>query len=131
MGKHLRSGMTKSCGCLKSAGELKLIQILLENNIRFETQKCFEGCKNVQSLKFDIYLPDFNAVIEYNGKQHYEPISFLGGEPRFIQQQQVDNIKKEWCKNNGIKLIEIPYLDYSKLNIEYLNNKLKGENQYL
>lgn len=126
-GRALRSGETKSCGCLKSSGELKIIQILFENNIRFETQKTFEGCKNCFLLKFDFYLPDYNAVIEYNGEQHYCPIEFLGGEKRFQQQQKNDNIKKDWCLKNNIKFIEIPYFDYKKIDLQYLKNKIIGE----
>ena len=33
--RSLVSGNTKSCGCLLSAGELKIANILRENNIKF------------------------------------------------------------------------------------------------
>jgi hypothetical protein len=32
-------------------------------------------------LKCDFYIKNFNLVIEYNGRQHYEPIKLWGGEP--------------------------------------------------
>lgn len=121
-GRYLRSGTTTSCGCIKSQGETKIIFLLQELNISFETQKSFIDCKNVFPLKFDFYLPDYNLLIEYNGKQHYEPIEYLGGEERFEQQQINDNIKKSWCKKNNIKLIEIPYWDYENLTINYIKN---------
>ena len=127
MGKQLRSGATKSCGCLKSSGEFKIIQILLEENIRFETQKTFEGCKNILPLKFDFYLPNYNVVIEFNGKQHYEPISFLGGEERYQNQIIQDEQKKKWCKENNIGFIEIPYYEYKQLDWNFIKNKIKGE----
>ena len=28
----------------------------------------------------DFYLPKYNLFIEYNGKQHYEPIEYFGGQ---------------------------------------------------
>ena len=126
-GKQLRSGQTKSCGCLKSSGELKIIEILYENQVEFQTQKTFEGCKHIQILKFDFYLPKYNTVIEYNGVQHYEPIEFLGGEERFKQQQINDGIKKKWCQEHGIHFVEISYKDYEQIDYNYLINKIKGE----
>ena len=129
MGKHLRSGATKSCGCLKSQGELKISEILKMNSIRFETQKTFNNCKNQLLLKFDFYLPDYQAVIEYNGIQHYKAIDFFGGEERFEQQKLIDAIKKDWCYKNNIIFVEIPYEDYKKIDFNYLINKIKGENK--
>ena len=41
-GHSLRIGSTKSCGCTKSFGEEKIIKILTENNIKFETEKSFK-----------------------------------------------------------------------------------------
>ncbi len=46
-------------------------------NIEFEQQKTFDGCKMKYLLRFDFYIPCLNIAIEYNGKQHYEPIDFL------------------------------------------------------
>ena len=129
MGKHLLSGDTQSCGCIKSVGESLITKILYELGIAFEYQKTFATCKRTSlPLFFDFYLPEENILIEYNGIQHYQPIEHFGGEKRFITQQLNDNFKKEWCKKNKIKLIEIPYTDFSKLSTIYLNNLIKGEN---
>lgn len=123
-GRRLTSGETQSCGCIKSTGELKLIQIFQNLNINFITQKVFEDCRNILPLKFDFYLPELNTIVEYNGKQHYKPIKIFGGQERYIKQVNNDNIKKEYCKNNNIKFIEIPYYDYYILNEIYIKNKL-------
>ena len=61
---------TKSCGCLTSSGEAKIIQILNQSNILFETQKTFETCifeKSHQYARFDFYIPEKNYIIEYDG----------------------------------------------------------------
>ena len=72
---------------------------------------------------FDFYLPDNNICIEYQGQQHYYPIEHFGGKDRFEEQVQRDLIKKEYCKNNNVILIEIPY--WEKDNLEcFLWNKL-------
>ena len=68
MGKHLLSGSTKSCGCIKSSGELLVAQTLQQLNIKFESQKTFDDCNNILPLRFDFYLPDLNIVIECQGK---------------------------------------------------------------
>lgn len=95
--------------CRESKGERKIHTWLDKHNIPFIFQKKFQDCKNIRALPFDFYLPEYNLAIEYDGKQHYEPIEFFGGEKDFKKTQYNDNIKNEYCKNNGIKLLRIPY----------------------
>ena len=114
---------TQSCGCLVSKGENKIKELLTELKINFEQQKQYENLIGIQKpLSFDFYLPDFNICIEYQGQQHYEPMRFTNSMEKFEQNQKNDNKKREYCKNNNIKLIEIPYTDYNILNQEYLLN---------
>lgn len=67
------------------------------------------------------YLTDYNLAIEYQGEQHYRPIDYFGGKEKFEVQQKRDNIKRDYCKNNNINLLEIPY--YKNVE-EELNNFL-------
>jgi len=97
--------------CSRSRGEIEIKKILEHNNIKFETQKKFDDCKNIFSLSFDFYLPEKNICIEYDGEQHYKPIDFFGGINKFNEQQKRDKIKNEYCKNNNIHLIRIRYND--------------------
>ena len=48
-------------------------------------------------------------AFEYNGLQHYEPVSYYGGEKSFERTRQNDIIKRDLCKLNGVRLITIPY----------------------
>ena len=126
----LKSGATRSCGCLKSKGELKIKQLLVKENIAFKTQFYFENLIGEKSyLKFDFAIFENNnnlkCLIEYQGKQHYEPIEHFGGEEQFIKQQFYDNKKRSFCKQNNIGLIEIPYWDFDKIDSEYLLNLIK------
>ena len=106
----LTSGHTMSCGCLnKSKGEMFIEMILKENKIRYIPQKRFDDCKNIKPLPFDFYLPDNNICIEYDGSQHYFPVEYWGGEKKFINLKNNDNIKTNYCKKNNIVLIRIPY----------------------
>ena len=59
--------------------------------------------------RFDIFIKEINVAIEYNGKQHYEPVEFFGGEDGFNYTQERDRQKREKCISNNCKLIEIKY----------------------
>jgi len=97
--------------CCESKGE-KIIRLFLEdNNINYMPQHKFSNCKNVLQLPFDFYLPELNTCIEYNGRQHYEPIEYFGGEESLRKQQLNDKIKMEYCYDNNTPLIIIKYND--------------------
>ncbi len=119
---HLTNRGCQSCN--ESKGE-KLINLYLEkNNIIFVRQKMFSDCKKVRSLEFDFYIENKNLLIEFNGKQHYQPIEYFGGEKMFKTQQERDHIKFEYAKNNNIKLLLIKYTQIK--NIEnILDNYIK------
>lgn len=111
-----------------SKGEKDISLFLQNNKINFVSQYKFPDCffKSENSpLRFDFYLPDYNICIEYNGKQHYEAINWFGGSENFKEQKERDKIKKEYCKKNDIKLIEIAYND--NLDAE-MDNILKAVN---
>ena len=124
----LTGGHTQSCGlCLRSKGELKIEDILKENNIIFETQKTFQNCKfpnTNYSARYDFYLPDYNLLIEYDGEQHFQYNSsnnqFWNTEEEYKKCQYRDNYKNQWAKENNIKLKRIPYYDYDKIDLNYL-----------
>ena len=73
-------------------------------------QKRFPECRNKRSLPFDFYLPDLNTLIEYQGIHHYQACHYWRGEEGFKQTQLRDNIKRAFCKEKGIRLLEIASL---------------------
>jgi len=129
---HLRGRGCPKCKC--SNGEQQIINYLTNNNIKFEHQKKFNDCVGKKyKLPFDFYLPDLNIIIEYDGKQHFELVKFNKLTPddealiEFINLKQTDKIKDEYCKNNNIRLIRIPY---TVKNIEeFLKNNLENINK--
>ena len=104
---------TLSCGCRhQSKWEMFIRDYLTHLNITFHQQKRFNDCKNkkeTDTLPFDFYLPDYNICIEYDGEHHVHPIEIWGGYEKFLLCKENDNIKNEYCKNNNITLIRLPY----------------------
>ena len=130
----MRKGYGASCPVcgdkVKSLGEKKLCQILTEQNIKFIQQKTFDSCVFVTSGRkgfFDFYLPDLNILIEYDGIQHF--IDRKGRKDRLEEIQERDSYKTNWCKENNIPLIRIPYLDFNLLDWEYLQRRIKEVTQ--
>ena len=107
--------------CKESSGERRIRQWLEKYKITYEFQKYFDDCIDKKQLPFDFYLPDYNMCVEYQGGQHYFEVEHFGGKEKFELQQKHDNIKREYCKNNNIKLLEIPYWENVE---ETLNNFL-------
>ena len=115
LSNRLLMGKTKSCGCLgKSFGEKKIEQILIENNISFIKQKTFENCKDVNVLPFDFWVNN-QYCIEFDGYQHFHPVEHFGGEAYLQYTQTHDIIKNNYCRNNNIPLIRIPYYHLNKI----------------
>jgi len=93
--------------------------------INFETQKRFEDCRDKRTLPFDFYLPEHNLCIEYQGKQHYYALDFFGGKKAFNIRCFHDKLKREYCDNKSIRLIEIPYIYDTKEKIyNFLKSKI-------
>lgn len=121
----LNQGKTSSCGCLSvSLGEFKIAEILNENNINFTTEQSFEGCRfeDTNALaRFDFYVNN-HYLIEFDGIQHFEYKNDNGWNNKENYQRTIqhDKIKNQWCKDNGIPLIRIPYTHLKQLSLKDL-----------
>jgi hypothetical protein len=103
---HLRG---KGCPrCNESKGEKMVAKLLTKYNLTFDPQKTFEGLRHKQPLKCDFYVPEINTVIEYQGTHHYGIGIHADRDTEGLCQIR-DQIKRDFCKANGIHLIEIPY----------------------
>lgn len=114
-GSHLSGSGCPNCN--ESKGELKIKKAFKKYNIEYIFQKSFDDCrnKNNRKLKFDFYLPKQNILIEYDGRQHYEPIEYFGGRNSFKTLNEHDNIKNTYAKINNIILIRISYQQYNEI----------------
>lgn len=55
----------------------------------------------------DIYIPEFNIGIEYQGVQHYRPVDFFGGVEAFEKGQERDLRKKKLCEEHGCHIVYV------------------------
>ena len=105
-------------------------QTILFNKLKdsFPDKLIIYECNSIDWLKpqrFDIYFPEYNIAIEYNGEQHYRPIDAFGGDIGFKNTIDRDDLKRRKCKENNCNLFEIKY-DYSDLEYENLLTDLNN-----
>lgn len=118
------SGKTGCPKCACSKGEDRIAHYLDNKNIKYETQKEFSECKNIYPLPFDFYIQQINTCIEYDGEFHFMPVmrsksmTKEKAQENFEKLKIRDEIKNNYCKNNNIKLIRIPYTEFK--NIEQI-----------
>ena len=98
------------CYTINSKGEQEIEKVLIDFNIEYEKQKRLE---EIKKAPYDFYLPQYKMLIEFQGRQHYEPVAQFGGKKQFIIQQEIDNRKRQIAQKAGYELLEISYKDKS------------------
>ena len=131
-GKNLRNGHTTSCGCRRqSLGEEKIENLLFDAGINYSKEYLVdvreEKIYQHHKARYDFAIFKNNQLtyfIEYDGEQHFqnrqELKTFWKNSEPFEKRQERDELKNQWCRDNGVPLIRIPYTHYDKLNIEDL-----------
>ncbi len=89
--------------------------------VRFPNVRNLEWLKNNDDnyLELDGYNKELGIAFEHQGSQHY-------GEHNYFEQPKYDELKKELCSKNNVKLICIPEL-YTRIKIRNLLGFLKKE----
>ena len=107
-GIYLRTGNSKSCGCLLSWTEEVIAKMLSNNNISYQRQYYFQDLKGRASyLRFDFGIIQNNkllGLIEYQGEQHYQKTS-RDTEESYQLRQEYDQKKKEYCRQHNIPIL--------------------------
>lgn len=95
--------------CKSSLGEKEIARTLDGLKYHYVRQKRFKECTDKYTLPFDFYIPELKTCIEYDGEQHFRPCADWGGRGALEEVKRRDKIKTEFCINQGIKLIRIPF----------------------
>jgi hypothetical protein len=77
----------------------------------FPVNKIFEEV-NIPGSKYflDFFVPQQRLACEAHGEQHYRYIPYFHSLPSgFTASRHRDNIKLEWCQQNGIRLAIFPF----------------------
>lgn len=123
-GADLRAGSVISCGCVNhNYYENVIADILTNHNIQYERQKTFKNCINPKTnrhLRFDFYLQQYNLCIEYDGSQHFKKHKIWDTRDPLENRQYRDAIKNQFCEDNNINLIRIPYTESKKIDDNYI-----------
>ena len=110
---HLQGSGCPNCN--ESKGEKEIAKYLNSKNINYSRQHKFPDCKNVFELPFDFYIPSMRMIIEFDGKQHYQPVEHFGGQKTYETLKINDKIKTDYCEDNYINLIRIKYDQIEKI----------------
>lgn len=124
------------CSKRKSTFEQEVETYLDSINVEFVSQFRINECRNILGLVFDIAVLDKDEnillLIELDGEQHIKPKTFGGiskekAQIEFEQLQIRDEIKNQYCKDNHIPLLRIPYKQYLKKEyIQILDKTLQS-----
>lgn len=93
-------------------------------NIIYQHRPFFLKGKTGGQMSYDIFIADLNIAIEYQGKQHFEPIDFFGGKEGFKKTVIRDELKRMLSIQNGVKLIYIYY--WENISLELLKQKINN-----
>lgn len=103
-----------------------------ETKLYYQLKQQFENDVVLQHIKpkwlgrqhFDIYFPHVNIAVEYQGKQHFEPVHYFGGDEAFKRNIERDERKKKLSENNNCDLFYVePGYDISVIVEKIKNSK--------
>lgn len=106
-----------------------------ETNLYYQIKNHFNKLKVEQHGRpswlgrqhFDIYIPDVNIALEYQGEQHNKPIDIFGGVENYKNQLIRDKKKQNLAIKNKCNLIYV-YPDYNIYKIiSIINNIIDGK----
>lgn len=113
--------------CQLSKGARMVLYHLRTLGLNFDIEYYFKNCRgNRKPLPFDFVIFDKDGQVEwlceFDGELHYEPPRYSHDEEKnlknFKRTQRYDKIKTEYCANNNIPLLRIPYWERDNGNIE-------------
>jgi len=98
-----------------------------ENRVIYQHRPFFLRGETGGQMSYDIFITGLNIAVEYQGKQHFEPVEFFGGEMAYQKTLERDKLKKYLSEKHGIKLVYINYWENvtTELIKEKINEMLK------
>lgn len=115
---HFKSSKRRCSKCAQSNGEHAVSHILDENEnvLEYDSEV---SLKNQKNYRYDFYVTLNSGekfLIEYDGRQHFAPIEFFGGEKSFKSAQKRDKKKTNYCRKHNIGLLRISYRHFKTID---------------
>jgi hypothetical protein len=73
--------------------------------------------------RLDVFLPQRNLALEYQGEQHYQAVSVFGGADALARTIERDALKKRLCEENSVELVYVRFSD--PLSTSSLKHRLR------
>lgn len=124
---HLNGHGCPLCGKCKNINETSLYEFInshISEKVVREKRFPWLGLKSL-----DIYIPKYNIAIEYQGKQHFMPLDFFGGEKAYQETIKRDELKYNLCQINNVHLFY--FSKEKKLPYKYFDRIYTDENVLL
>src|SRR5208282_6617183 len=102
----------------KSRHEVVISEILTNAGIAFINNIVLPNFDGTY-CQIDFYLPEFNAAIEFDGKQHFEVVKLWRGIEGLQKRIAADIMKDALCFVCDIKLLRLSYRDVDHL-VDYI-----------
>lgn len=116
--QSLRENKTRSCGCINySLGEKNIEEVLKTNNIKYFSEYKFQ---DLGLYRYDFYLPDYNRLIEFDGRQHFYEEKLWSSKETLEERQKKDSIKNQYAFSKNISLVRIPYTERDSINLDLI-----------
>ena len=107
---HIHGSGCPECGKHLDKSEKFVLKQLREKYGEVSYQYTEPWLQSKTSFSYiDFYIPQYNIGVEYQGRQHFGPISHFGGEESYQKQSARDLIKYERCKEHGIPIFYISF----------------------
>jgi len=135
---NFRTGTKQCLECIISKGEKRIKDLLIKYSFPYDLQYTFSDLKGIGGglLKFDSSVfwdedkTKLRMLIEYDGIFHYIKQYKDDG---FETLQIHDKLKNEYCQNNNINLIRIPYWEFDNIEsilikeLNIISNQLENQ----
>lgn len=108
---HLRRSGCPECGLRFGVQEKKVLVAVQDRyeNVTYQyTNSTFLKGKS-KNITLDIFLPDYNIGIEYQGAHHFYPLKAFGGENALAIASKRDKMKYQKCLENGVKVFYVSF----------------------
>lgn len=99
--QHLEGGRCPICAKSHNRNEQNLYRLITKY---FKNAKYQYKDKWLKGQSLDIFIPDLNVGVEYQGIQHFKPIKYFGGQEKFDYTVKKDKQKFETAQKNGVKI---------------------------